>query len=123
MANGNGEGHPEDHILQPPTADTGASRMAIGPEEGKVCIRFPEPRLWVAIDPPNAVLMAKHMIDCAVACGHKVTLQLPRREVSREKREALVARAMHVIRSTQEQHKSPATVARSLVDSILSAID
>ena len=97
--------------------------MAIGPEGGKVVVRFPAPRLWLAFDPGNAVQVAKHLIDTAVVCGFKVTLQLPRREVSREKREALVARAMHVIRSTQEQHKSPATVARSLVDSILSAID
>ena len=124
MANGNGHGSPEDHILPPPgQQDDGTTEMAINPEKGKIVVRFREPRHWVVLDPSNAAQIGKHLIDCAVACGAEVAIQVPRREVSREKREALVARAMHIIRSTQEQNKPLIIVARSVVDQILSAIE
>ena len=124
MGNGNGHGRPEDHILPPPgQADDAKTEMAIQPEAGKVVVRFREPRHWVVMDPANAVQIGKHLIDCAVACGAEVTIQVPRREISREKREALIARTMHVTRSMQEKHRPPAIVAQAVVDSILAAID
>lgn len=120
MTNGNGE----QHILPPPGQDDdGKTEMAIQSEKGQVVIRFREPRLWVVFAPSNAVNIGKHLIDCAVACGAEVTIQVPRRQVSREKREALVVRTMHVIRSTQDKHRPPAIVAQHVVDSILAAIE
>jgi len=120
MGNGNGE----QFILPPPEqADEGKTEMAIQPEGGKIVMRFREPRHWVVFEPSNAVEIGKHLIDCAVACGANVTIQVPRREISREKRDRLVTRAILVLRSMTEKGRQPAHIARNLVDTILSAID
>lgn len=122
MSKGNGGDDP--HIL--PIAEevkASAVEMIIKAEGGRVIVRYPTPQLWVAFDPANAVEVGKHLIDCAVACGAKVTIEVPRRQVSREKREALIARVMHVTRSLQEKRRPHAIVAQHVVDSILAAID
>lgn len=124
MGNGNGKGAPEDHILPPAgQEDDGKTEMAIQPERGKIVVRFREPRLWVVLEPSNAVEIGKHLIDCAVECGANVTIEVRRRQISQEKREALVARTMHVTRSMQDKHRPPAIVAQAVVDCILAAID
>lgn len=111
-----------DSVTAPADA-SGATEMIIKPEGGKVIIRYREPRLWVAFDPTNAVQIGKHLIDCAVALGAQVEIKVPRRKITREQRERLVTRATHVYRSLQEQNRTPAQIARNVVDTILSAID
>jgi hypothetical protein len=103
--------------------DTGATEMVIKTEGGRVVMRFREPRLWVAFDPSNAVAIGKYLVDCAVQCGAKVTIEVPRREISREKRDALVARATVVFKSMSERGRAPKTIALHVVDSILAAIE
>lgn len=120
MTKGNGE----EHILPPPEQpDEGKTEMAIQAEKGQVVVRFREPRHWVVFEPSNAVQIGKHLIDCAVACGANVTIQVPRRKISREQRDHLIVRAGHVVRSLSDQGKPPAVIARHVVDAILSAID
>lgn len=103
--------------------DEGKTEMVLFPHTGKVIQRFARPMLFVAFDPSNAVEVGKKMIDCAVECGAQVTIQVPRRQISREKREALVTRAAHVFRSMTEKNRPPAEIARHVIDSVLSAIE
>ena len=103
--------------------DEGATEMVIFSHKGRVIQRFREPRLWLAYDPANAAELANKLLNCAKDCGAQVVLNLPRRRISKEKRDALVTRAIHVYRSMTEQKKPPAIVATHVVDSILSAID
>jgi len=103
--------------------DEGMTEMVLFAHTGKVIQRFARPMLFVAFDPGNAVQVGKKMIDCAVECGAQVEIKVPRREISNEKRKALIARCQHIMRSMQERGKSPQSVARNVVDSILAAID
>ena len=119
MANGNGE----DHLLPVQEAVDGKTELIIKPEGGKVIMRFQKPMLWIAFDPSNAVGIGKHLIDCAVECGANVTIQVPRREISREQRDRLIARAILTLKSLTEKGKPPSVIALHVVDTILSAID
>lgn len=120
MAKSNGE----QHILPPPGQDDeGKTEMAIQSEKGMVVIRFREPRHWVVFEPTNAVQVGKHLIDCAVKCGANVTIQVPKRKITREQRDRLIARAILVFRSMTEKNRPPAVIATNVVDTILSAID
>lgn len=101
--------------------DEGMTEMVIFDNAGKVVMRFARPMLHVAFDPSNAVEIAKKMIDCAVQCGANVTIQVPRREISKEKRDALVVRAMLIMRSLESRPLKHRAI--QLVDTILSAID
>ena len=104
-------------------SDDGSVEMIIGQERGKVVQRFQRPMLYVTYEPENAVGVAKTIIDTAVALGANVMIQTPRRKITREQRQRLVVRATHVFRSMQEKGKTPAWIARNVVDTILSAID
>lgn len=103
--------------------DEGAVEMIISQANGRVVQRFQRPMAYVTYEPQNAVGVAKAMIDTAVALGAQVTVQVPKRKITREDRARLVTRATHVFRSMQEQGKAPAVIARNVVDTILSAID
>lgn len=101
----------------------GAVEMAIGPDKGRVLVRFKTPQEQIAFDPSNAVAMAKHIIDCAVACGAKVELQVPKRKITERQRNTLVQRSELVMRSMLEKGRRPRQIAYQLVDTILSAVD
>lgn len=101
----------------------GQTEMVIKAEEGKIIMRFPEPQLWIAFDPSNAVQIGKHLIDCAVECGASVEIKVPKREISAQKRDVLITRALHIFRSMQEKNRPPKMIAKHVVDSILSAIE
>lgn len=116
-------GNGEDRILPVEEAVDGKTEMIVRIEKGQVILRFAKPMQWIAFDPANAVTVGKHLIDCAVQCGAKVTIQTPKRKITRETRERLIARAMHVFRSMSERGKTPADIAKNVVDTILSAID
>lgn len=123
MANGNG-GIPEGMAGLEGHGD-GKVEMIIFPDARtkQVIQRFQKPMLFVSYDLGNVVAVGKQLIDCAAAIGAQITIQVPKRKISREKHQALVARAMHIIRSTQEQGKKPEVVARSVVEQILNSID
>jgi hypothetical protein len=111
------------HDQIPLKPEEGATEMIIKAEEGRVVIRFREPRLWIAFDAQNAVQIGKHLIDCAVECGAQIEIKIPRRTISDEKRNAMIVRALHIARSMEEKHKKPEVIAMHVVDSILASID
>lgn len=113
------------HDLYNPSAlqGDGKTEMVVFPHAGKVIQRFQRPMLFVAYEPTNVGQLANTLLDSAKACGAEVILNLPRRKLSREKRDALVTRALLIYRSMTEQKKPPALVAQHVVDSVLSAIE
>ena len=97
--------------------------IAIGQKAGKVVLRFFRPIPEVHFDPVNAVEIARQMIDIAVACGAKVTIEVPKRKITKAQRDKLVTRATHVFRSLSEKGRAPAYIAKHVVDTILSDVD
>lgn len=105
------------------TTNDGNVDIALGQRGGKVVLEFFKSIDSVTFDPANAVILARQMIDIAVACGANVTIEVPRRKITKEQRNKLVSRATIVFRSLIEKGKTPAVIARNVVDTILSAID
>jgi len=101
----------------------GAVEMIIAPEKNRVIQRFQRPMLYVAYERDNAAYVGKSLIDAAVAIGAKLVINVPRKKITREQRDALVTRAFHVHRSMTEQKRPPMLIAKHVVDSILSAIE
>lgn len=97
--------------------------LAIGIDKGLIVVRFNQPQRALQFKPENAAHIGKHLIDLACALGVKVVINMPRRPVTPELHAAMIARAQHVIRSTQQQNHKPEYVARSVVESIIKAID
>jgi len=120
-----GNGTPPSELINAPDAVdfSGAVEMAVGPEHGKVVLAFKTPQTRVDIDPPVAVALAKQLLDLAQVCGFNVVLQVPRRAITREQRNHLVFRALHIYRDLNEKRKPPHYIVQQIVDSILSAID
>lgn len=114
---------PEDLFDPRMLQGDGKTEVALFAHTQRVIVRFRTPQLWFAMGPPQALEFAKKMIDCAAECGMKIEIKVPRREIPPHKREALVTRALHVMRSMTEQHRPPKDIARHVVDSIISAID
>ena len=103
--------------------DEGATEMVIFSHNGKVIQRFARPMLFVAYDANNAAELANQFLNRAKECGAKIVVNVPRRKITREQRDALITRAIHVYRSMTEKNRPPALVAQHVVDSILSTID
>lgn len=122
---GNGNGRIPEGMAGLEGAGDGKTEMIIFPDNRtkQVIQRFQRPMLFVAYDLGNAVPVGKQIIDCAVACGAEVTIEVPPRQISREKKAALEARVMHIIVSTQEQGRKPAFVAKAVVEQILNSIE
>lgn len=103
--------------------DEGITEMVIFAHQGKVIQRFARPMLFVAYDPKNMGEIVNRILACVKESGHDVMINIPRRKISKQKRDALVTRAMHVYRSMTEKNRTPALIAQHVVDSILSEID
>lgn len=108
-----------------PAGDEGMTEMVLYPHPAtkKIIQRFARPMLFVAYDPPNAVPVAKQMIDIAVGLGVHVTIQAPKRKIREQDRAVLITRVGHIVRTQLEQGKKPEVMARNVVDTILSYID
>lgn len=91
--------------------------------DGRIVMRFRRAMTWIGFDPSNAVAIGKHLIDLAVAAGVDVQIEVPSREISFEKRRAMVARVQHIYRSMNEKGRPPNYIAQQVVDSILTALD
>lgn len=100
-----------------------AVAYGVGPEKGRIVLAFAEPTKWIALDPTNAVRVAKDMIDKAAELGAKVYLQIRKPPLSAVKHQALVTRTHIVMKNQLEKNVDPKQVARQLVDIILSAAD
>ena len=103
--------------------DDGKTEMVIFASNGKIIQRFARPMLFVAYDPENMGEIVNRILACVKEAGAQVVINMPRRTISKAKRDALVTRAVHVYRSMTEQHRPPKQVAMHVVDSILSAIE
>lgn len=98
----------------------GATHMAVGEQDGRVVLSFPKDIKFAALDPSNAVHIAKAMIDAAVRCGADVQIQVQKYQLSENKRMALYTRAGHIIRSLQD--KPHAYVGVQVVDEVLKEV-
>lgn len=97
--------------------------LAIGILNGRIVVTFHQPQRALQFKPENAAHIGKHLIDLACELGVQVVINMPRRPVTPELHAMMIARAQHVIRSTQEQNHKPEYVARAVVESIIKAID
>lgn len=96
--------------------------LVIGSEDGKVVVALREDGHFVKSisTPDTAAQIGKTIIDEAVKCGAKVTLTLPKKELSGTKRAALVTRCELVMKGQLERGAKPGHLAEQLVDIILS---
>jgi len=96
--------------------------LIVGSEEGKVVVALREDKTFVKCTsaPDMAAQIGKQIIDEAVKCGAKVTLTLPRKEISGMKRAALVTRCALVMRNQLERGIKPDHLSEQIVDIVLS---
>lgn len=120
MSGGNGTDLVKTQAASP---GEGQVEMIIGTENGKVVQRFQRPMLYVLYERDNAAFVGRELINAAVACGAQVQLNVPRVRITKEKRDALIARAAQIHRSMREQKKDPLVIARHVVDQLLAQID
>lgn len=100
----------------------GATHIAVGDEGGKVILKFPRPVQWIALDPDVAPMVAEQMINAAVACGVKVEIPMPGRELSDIQKAALEGRVKFVMNNLLERKVKQERIAKELVDIILKAV-
>jgi sugar-specific transcriptional regulator TrmB len=103
--------------------DDGKTEMVIFAHNKRIIQRFARPMLFVAYDPANMGEIVNRILECVKDTGHEVVINMPRRKITKQVRDALVTRAMHVYRSMTEKQRNPKDVAMHVVDSILSAIE
>jgi hypothetical protein len=108
-----------------PPGDDGMTQMVIfnNPRTGKVIQRFARPMLFVAYDPANVVPVAAQFLDCAEQLGTKVAIKVQKRKITEQQRAVLITRVGHILRTQLAQNRPPEHISRSVVDTILSAID
>lgn len=101
----------------------GKTEMVIFEHDGMIIQRFRTPQEWIGYEPSNAVSVAKHMIDMAVEAGAKVTIQLPKYQVTPQQRLGMIKRAEHIIRSMSADGRKLDYIAQQVVDSILISME
>lgn len=106
-----------------PLIGDGNTTAAIGTRDGKVIMQFPSPKQWLAMDPQNAALMGKAMIDAAVDLGVDVRIQAPKPQISEGLRIRMEARCLMILKNKREHTEKDPVLARRLVDTILNMHD
>lgn len=104
--------------------DDGRTEVALTQEGGKVVLRFPRPRQWVAFDPENAVALAEGMSRAAYQTrfGHLANPNGPAPAMTQQIRDRLVNTVALMIASMQRDGKPPRRIAEEMVDHILSRV-
>jgi hypothetical protein len=100
----------------------GRTQVVVGPEDGKIVMGFPKPISWLAMEPDNAVQIAKSMIDSAVKLGANVQIVLPRRKLSEAKRTMLRYRVSLRMRSMLEKKRVPDYIAEEILVTVLQEV-
>ena len=112
----------------PPAVLTGTSgekptQLALTSERGRVIIRFPEPKLWVALDLNGA----RNLADALHAEADRVKpRQSGHRIIDRaanRMRDRLVTRATIMLTSMERDKKKLPYQAAAIVDQVLSAVN
>ena len=93
-------------------------RLSIHEREGHVIIETP--RELINFEPGQAVAFAQALIECAVACGAEVKVEVERPKLTDMQHHALIRRTELVLRSMRDQ--SPAKAAPHIVDTILAEV-
>jgi len=106
-----------------PLIGDGNTTAAIGTRDGKVIMQFPIPKQWLAMDPQNAVLIAKAIIDAAVDLGLDVRIQAPKPQVSDGLRLRMETRCLMVLNNKREHTEKTPILARRIVDTILNMLE
>lgn len=99
-----------------------STEIAIGVDEGRVVMKFPEPKQWIALDPENCRLIAEAMSRAAEECATGRPAGVPGSPISDMTRLKLITRVTHIVRSMKDQHKAPQFIAAAIVDVILSEV-
>lgn len=112
------------------TADTGNVDVALGVEKGKVVLIYQQPVKHVTFEPQNAFELAEHMARAAYEArsGKKPSLRENERYLAKEIRarvkedlyERMVTRATLTLRGLYENKQPIETIARELVQTVLS---
>lgn len=90
-----------------------------GEQRGRIMVVLAPGEQWVAMDPAQAVAVAKDMIDKAVVLGANVQILVPRKEISKAKLSMLVNRVSLVMRNLLEKKRDPQYVAEEVVQIVL----
>jgi len=107
-----------------------STNIAIGIHNGKVVIHWHQPTTQISFDPQNAFEFGEQMArtahkarfgEDAPSDGSYLAQQV-RQRLTEDLRDRMVTRVVHIIRSQQERKKSPADVARSVVDVIFAEV-
>lgn len=87
-----------------------------------VVMRFPEPKLWVAMDPPGAMNIG----DALKAEAEFIAYGKSRREIldgaANRLRDVLITRVTLMLTSMERDNKKPAYQAGAIVDQVLSTV-
>lgn len=96
----------------------GKSEVEVGQDRGKVILKFEAPKLWVGFDPENANAVAEAMVSAsyAVRYGKSATPQVMRDYILDRKRTIIINRLIVVMKSMQDQNKTPAYQAGMIAD-------
>jgi hypothetical protein len=107
----------------------GKTNIAIGDENGRVFLRFQKPMAWIALDPQNAFDIGEAIARAAhkARFGETPTdsaylAQQVKARLTDQLRDRLIINISTMLRSLQEQGKSPGQMALHVVDTILSEV-
>lgn len=100
----------------------GPTEVGVLSERGKVILRFPEPKLWVAFDPTGARNVADAMTAEAGRIQRLIT-KAERMDYSANRmRDKLITRVTIMLTSMERDRKKPAYQAAHVVDQVLQAV-
>jgi hypothetical protein len=126
-----GEPFPAEDPLrdQPPapvlsgTSGDKPTQLAITSEAERVIIRFPEPKLWVALD----VTGARNLADALKAEAERVKPSVSEHRIldraANRMRDRLVVRVSIMLNSMDRKKKKTSYQAGAIVDQVLSAVN
>lgn len=104
------------------TGGDGPTQLMIMHEKGKVIVRFPEPKLWVAFDANGA----RNVADCLNAeadfIQRLITKQDRLKYAANRMRDQLITRVTLMLTSMERDGKKPAYMAAHVVDQTLQAV-
>lgn len=110
--------------------ESGATEMILALEEGRVIIRFKEPKLWVAFDAKNAMAVSGRMARMAYeahtgqpAPDANAMERVVQSKLTEQMRDRMIARVALMLPNLLEKGKTPGYIAMQIVDSIFSAVD
>jgi len=113
-----------DDTPSPLIAEGGDGPTSVGvlSERGKVILRFPEPKLWIAFDPAGARNVADAMTAEADRIQRLVTREERLHYAANRLRDMLITRATIMFTSMEQEGKKPAYIASHIIDAVLEAV-